>query len=123
MRIPTGTLNLDSKDTLQFLVKGSAFEPYTVWFGRREGGNISAHCNCLAGQKKMACKHRIRILRGSTEDIVSKNKDDVAIVALWVVGSPVETALQKVEQLEKKAARINDDLIVAKQALARQLTS
>ena len=68
------------KDTTQelvsFLVQGSAPEPYHVLF-RRNGANLSAYCTCPAGENGMHCKHRIRILQGLAEGIVSENVADV----------------------------------------------
>jgi len=52
----------------------------------------------------MHCKHRIRILQGSTEDIISPNRGDVARVAGRVVGTDVELPLRKVISLENEAA-------------------
>jgi uncharacterized Zn finger protein len=105
-------------DTFEFLVQGSAPEPYVVSFRRRDAKNISAYCTCPAGESGMSCKHRIRILRGLVEGIVSKNTADVAAVAGWLAGSDVETALQTIDELEKEAERVKKALSAAKKALA-----
>jgi uncharacterized Zn finger protein len=105
-------------DTFEFLVQGSAAEPYVVSFGRRDAKNISAYCTCPAGESGMSCKHRIRILRGLVEGIVSKNTADVADVAGWLAGSDVETALQIIDELEKEAERVKKALSAAKKAFA-----
>ena len=105
--------------TSEFLVQGSAPEPYVVSF-RRRGAWTFQLIACPAGQR-MVCKHRIRILRGSTEGIVSKNTADAATVAGWLAGSDVETALQRVDELQKEADRINKALSTAKKALAQCL--
>ena len=105
-------------DTFEFLVQGSAPGPYVVSFRRRDAKNISAYCTCPAGESGMSCKHRIRILRGLVEGIVSKNTADVATVAGWLAGSDVETALQTIDELEKEAERIKKALSAAKKALA-----
>lgn len=108
-------------DMFDFLVQGSAPEPYVVSFRRRDAKNISACCTCPAGESGMSCKHRIRILRGIIEGIVSKNTADVSTVAGWLAGSDVETALDTVHQLEKEAERIKKALSAAKKALAQCL--
>jgi uncharacterized Zn finger protein len=108
-------------DTFEFLVQGSAPEPYVVSFRRRDAKNISAYCTCPAGESGMSCKHRIRILRGLVEGIVSKNTAHVAAVAGWLAGSDVATALQTIDELEKEAERIKKALSAAKKALARCL--
>jgi hypothetical protein len=77
---------MSPSDTFEFLVQGSAAEPYVISFRRRDAKNISAYCTCPAGESGMSCKHRIRILRGLIEGIVSSNSADVTVVA---GGSPV----------------------------------
>ena len=67
----------------------------------------------------MYCKHRIRILQGLVEGIVSDNTADVQKVVGWLVGTDVEHPLQTVIALEKEADRIKSALSEAKRALAR----
>lgn len=108
-------------DTFEFLVQGSSPEPYRVSFRRREGGNLSAYCTCAAGESGMYCKHRVRILHGLVEGIVSDNHADVRIVAEWLAGTNIETALQAITELEKEGERIKKALSAAKKALSRSL--
>ena len=105
-------------EAAEFLVQGSAPEPYRVLFQRNDK-NLSAYCTCPAGEEGMHCKHRIRILQGSTEGIVSHNETDVAVVAGWLVGTDVELALRRVISLESEAARVTQALRLAKKALAK----
>jgi uncharacterized Zn finger protein len=112
---------MTSPDTFEFLVQGSAVEPYVVSFRRRDAKNISAYCTCPAGESGMSCKHRVRILRGLVEGIVSANATDVTTIAGWLAGSDVETALQTIEELEREAERIKKALSAAKKALAQCL--
>jgi hypothetical protein len=67
----------------------------------------------------MHCKHRIRILQGSVEGVVSSNAMDVARVAGWLAGTDVEVALRNVTSLENEAAKIARTLSAAKKALAK----
>lgn len=69
----------------------------------------------------MAGKHCIRILRGSLDGVVSKNTSDVAIVAGWLAGSDVDTALKTIDALEKEAERIKKALSAAKKVLSQCL--
>jgi uncharacterized Zn finger protein len=107
-------------DSFEFLVRGPAAEPYRVSF-RREGRNLSAHCNCPDGEGGRYCDHRINILRGSIEGVVSENAADAATVASWLKGTDVDAALQSVIRLEKEAGRINQALAEAKQTLSEYL--
>lgn len=108
-------------DTYEFLVQGSAAEPYRITVKRRDAGKISAYCTCPAGENGMVCKHRVRIFRGSTEDVVSQNQADVKTVADWLAGSDVERALQTVDELEKEAEKIKKAISAAKKVLSRAL--
>lgn len=112
---------MSAVDTFEFHVQGTAAEPYIVSFRRRDTNNISAYCTCPAGENGMSCKHRIRILHGLVEGIVSDNATDVTTVVGWLAGSDVETALATVEQLEKESERIKKALSAAKRALAQCL--
>lgn len=107
-------------ETLEFLVRGSAVEPYRVSF-RRDGASLSGYCTCPAGENGVYCKHRIRILHGLVEAVISDNSADVRIVASLLAGTDVELALNDVTRLEKDAERIKTELTAAKRALARCL--
>lgn len=107
-------------EAIHFLVKGSASGPYRVSF-RKDGRNPSAYCTCAAGENGMYCKHRIRILQGLVEAVVSGNCDEVARVAGWLSGTDVEMALQDVISLQEQSERIKHALTAAKKALARCL--
>ena len=69
----------------------------------------------------MYCKHRIRILQGIVDGIVSSNTADVKKVVGWLGGTDVEEALRAVCALEKEADRIKTALSAAKHALSRCL--
>ena len=43
---------------IRFLIQGSQVEPYEVIFSK-VGDNLTASCNCPAGEKGYHCKHRI----------------------------------------------------------------
>jgi hypothetical protein len=103
-----------------FLIQGSAEEPYKVTF-QKTGNNLSAYCTCPAGENGQYCKHRFRILGGSTEGIVSGNSDDVMIVKSWLYGTDVEAALLEVTEKEKLLEKAKKDLSAAKKKLARTM--
>jgi hypothetical protein len=69
----------------------------------------------------MYCKHRIRILQGLIEGIVSKNTSDVEKVVAWLAGTDVEEALRTVCALEKEFERAKTALSAAKHVLSRCL--
>lgn len=109
-----------TKETHEFLVQGSASEPYKVTF-KKDGGNLDAYCTCPAGENRMYCRHRLNILEGEREGIVSPNAADVRVVASWLAGTDVEAAMKTVKELEKQQAQVKRQLSTARETLARSL--
>jgi uncharacterized Zn finger protein len=109
---------LAEEETVIFEVQGSSPEPYKVTFVRRSAGNLSAYCTCPAGDNGQYCKHRFRILDGSTKGIVSANKDEVATITSWLPGTDIEDAIQEMRRLESEQDRIKAELSAAKKKMA-----
>ncbi|MDO8282550.1 MAG: hypothetical protein Q7U10_08005 [Thermodesulfovibrionia bacterium] len=107
-------------DKIIFLVQGSAEEPYKVTF-QKNGNNLSAYCTCLAGNNGQYCKHRFRILAGSTEGIVGDNKIAVDEVKSWLSGTDVESALIQVTEKERAFDEAKKALSNAKKKLAKAM--
>lgn len=102
----------------EFLVKGSASDPYQVSFSK-DGTTVLAFCSCPAGKNGQYCKHRLGILAGSIASIVSENTADVGKVAAWLPGSEIETALAEIARLEDQAEALKKEIIYAKKVLAK----
>jgi hypothetical protein len=105
---------------IKFLVQGSASEPYETVFDKNDD-NVNATCSCPAGvtgPKGQCSKHRLRILRGDTDGIVSANIEDVKIVQGWIAGSYIETAIHKIAEGEVELERARKKVAAAKKALA-----
>jgi len=108
-------------ESLEFLVQGSAEEPYRITFSRRSPGNLSGYCTCPAGENGQYCKHRFRIMNGDREGLVSPNWRDVATIGQWLSGSDVERAMSSVLAAEVELDAAKKGLSAAKKALARSL--
>lgn len=108
-------------EEIRFQVQGSAPEPYEVHFIKRSENNISAYCTCPAGDNGQYCKHRFNILAGLTDNIVSGNENQVKIIKSWLPGSDLESAMQKVEQLEKEFLKAKKALSAAKKKVAEAM--
>lgn len=104
-------------ETIQFLVQGSADEPYEVTF-QKAGNNLSAFCTCAAGQNGQYCKHRFQILEGNTEGIVSGNIEQVSAVAAWLPGTDVAEAMAALDAAEREFDRAKKVVTNAKKNLA-----
>ncbi len=103
---------------INFMVKGSADDPYEVTFLKNED-RLLVLCTCPAGENRRHCKHRVAIMNGSSENIVSGNADEISTVQAWMAGTEVETALRELNQ-----AMRGDDAkarTAAKQKLARAM--
>lgn len=105
---------------ITFFVQGSAPAPYLVIF-RKSGNNLTGLCNCAAGENGMYCKHRFRILAGSTVDIVSDNIQDVEIVKTWLKDSDVEKALDELHSAESDLEKLKKKVSALKKKVAKAL--
>lgn len=105
-------------EEIHFAVQGSAQDPYKVTF-RKKGNNLSAYCTCPAGDNGQYCKHRIKILCGISQGIVSGNEANVQVVMSWLLGTDVEAALLAVLDAEKRCEEAKKELSAAKKQLAR----
>ncbi|MGH8529232.1 MAG: SWIM zinc finger family protein [Nevskiales bacterium] len=104
-------------ETIEFLVQGSAAEPYKVSF-QRVDQHLAAFCTCQAGKSGQYCKHRLSILNGSAEGVVSANNHQVGVVASWLPGSDLQAALADVEHAEGEFNRTKKALENAKKKVA-----
>lgn len=105
---------------VEFLVLGSAAEPYRVTF-MLDGNNLSAFCTCPAGENGQYCKHRFGILRGEEKGIVSNNVAKVKEVAAWLPGSDVEAAMMEVAEAEHEHELAKKKLTAAKKKVAKAM--
>ena len=103
---------------IRFLVKGSSDEPYEVVFRINEK-NLTALCSCPAGLNGLYCKHRLRILQGIKENIVSSNLEDVQIVQNWLPGTDIDSALEELSVAEKELEEQKKKVSSYKKKLAR----
>ena len=88
-------------ETIVFKVQGSAPEPYTTLFNH-SGGKLTANCSCPAGKVGQNCKHRLNILNGIIDGIVSGNESEVQTIMLWLKGSDVEHTRKQGYEAEEK---------------------
>jgi hypothetical protein len=108
---------------LIFQVQGSSEEPYRVQFVKKSETQLSAFCNCQAGENGQYCKHRFQILDGITKGIVSENLDQVPIVQNWLKGTLLEEALQRVGEIEFEVSKLKKVLSNSKKDVAKIMHS
>lgn len=85
-------------ERIEFLVQGSAAQPYRVSFWR-VGDNIKSSCSCQAGKNGLACKHRLNLLDGDITNLVSSNPDSFQKLKRMLEGSDVSAALRAVDSV------------------------
>ncbi len=103
-----------------FLVQGSNPEPYKVRFIKNDH-MFAAFCTCPAGMNGMYCKHRIDILAGSSDAIISDNLIEIATIKQWLIGTPIEDAIQSLMSTEKVYLSAKKALTKAKKDLSKAL--
>ena len=69
----------------------------------------------------MHCKHRLNILSGIPKGIVSNNEEDVEVVAEWLKGSDVESALKELGEAEEALKKAKSKVSTLKKFLAKAL--
>ncbi len=85
-------------DRIEFLVQGSASEPYRVSFWR-VGDNVKSSCTCQAGKNGLACKHRLSLLDGDVTNLVSSSPDSFQKLQRMLEGSDVGAALRTLDSV------------------------
>lgn len=105
-----------------FLVQGSTDEPYRVTF-ELNGSMLSAYCTCRAGEIGQHCKHRINLLKGDTTAVVSDNLEEAAVVASWLPGTDVDSALKNLRNCELALEDAKKAIKQAKKELAAAFRS
>jgi hypothetical protein len=107
-------------DEIQFLIQGSAPEPYTVTF-RKRGTKLNVFCSCPAGENRQYCNHRMRILSGMADGIVSGNLPEILVAISWVSGTTLESALNSLSEAQEQYETARRSLSAAKKRVARLL--
>ncbi|WDD95174.1 hypothetical protein Bsp3421_005337 [Burkholderia sp. FERM BP-3421] len=108
-------------DRIDFLVQGSAADPYALTFERRDGGRIATYCSCPAGVNGVSCKHRLAILNGCCADIVSGNREQVESVTAWFADSGLAADLAALDEAERGLTQAKATLASAKKRVAAAL--
>lgn len=110
--------------SIRFYVQGRSIKPHIVEF-TLEGRNLNAHCDCMAGLKGQYCSHRLNILNGIKEGIVSKNAHEVDTVVEWMHDSDIEDALNRFKlihsEIEFEMQRLHAKLAAAKDEIAKAM--
>jgi uncharacterized Zn finger protein len=103
-----------------FQIQGSADDPYDVSF-ERTGNNLRAACTCSAGKNGTHCKHRINLLNGVVDGLVSENLMEVNALKELLTGSDVEAAMAILSNAEEKLASVKREVSKAKKQLAASM--
>ena len=111
-----------NENVIEFLVKGSAKEPYKVSFAesKSHGEKIYvAFCTCKAGEMGSVCKHRMNIFKGSKKNIIDGDLEKVELLADWYKGSIYQQLIEKIDKYEKEYKEIQSKIRSEKRFLAK----
>lgn len=104
---------------MRFKVAGQNNKPLDLVF-MKDGTNITANCSCTTGVDGL-CQHLLNILSGFTQDIISKNADEVKKVVFWIGGTDVGKALHDMLHATKVLRNATDDFNDARKRLGRAI--
>lgn len=109
-------------ETITFLVEGSESSTYQVDFIKTED-KLKIHCTCMAGQNFTICKHRLELMNGTSDDVLSDNLDKIEVVKNWVDDSRFPAMLEYLDGREKEkqllAKKITKEIRAVKKDIAR----
>jgi hypothetical protein len=107
-------------EKIEFKVQGREDEPYTVTINK-VGSNLSAECTCAAGTYGSFCKHRVNIIKGNKDGIVSTNLSELPIVKKWFTGTIIEKNILEIEKTEAEIETLNKKVKGLKKQLSENL--
>lgn len=90
-------------ERIVFEVTGSRPEPYRITFNRdANAGSFWVTCTCQAARRGMACKHRLDLLRGVIDAIVSFDSSAFAMAHQWAQDDGrLLSAIAHLDELER----------------------
>lgn len=113
---------------LRFEVEGSQGDAYDINVEEVDRGIILMTCNCKAALEDRMCHHRLDLLYGEVDALISENASDLIVLREMIRGSLIETALTKIAEAQAltdnaktKAAEAARTLYAAKSSLRRLL--
>ncbi len=104
---------------ITFQVLGPNNTPLEVVF-KKHNKNLTAHCACETTATDI-CQHQMTILSGSNKEIISKNSNDIKIIASWIAETDVGKALHDLASCAKALENATDDFKTAKKRLIKAL--
>jgi hypothetical protein len=109
-------------EPLEFFVQGSSSEPYAVRI-LKIGERVFATCTCMAGVMRQLCKHRIRIMQGDSQGVISGNLEEVRKMPSLLEGTIVPAAIREIDRLEEEVEEAKRALLRAKESLAKSFSA
>lgn len=105
---------------IEFEVEGSTGKIYRVKFEKAEN-TVHAFCDCDAGLKGSYCKHRLEIMDGQYNKIISENLSDLKILKEILSDSELERAYQNLMFAEKRHLETKKDVEKMRKLLSRAM--
>jgi hypothetical protein len=102
-------------------VQGSEAEPYTIQITSCDN-KLTASCTCRAAFMGQLCKHRLSILNGDGSNVISENRDEVALIPNYLNGTETEKFMNAYKQLEDEKKTIDNKLKKLKKMIFQSLS-
>ena len=106
---------------IAFTVRGSKTDHQIVV--EQTGTNFRMTCDCSAGSHAQLCHHRIELLDGKSDAVLSENREDVARVKALFQNSAAWHLYQTIRTLEQQKVSIDQELKRNRKLLGHMLGS
>jgi hypothetical protein len=103
---------------LAFIVEGSKGDKYEI-IADRVDGRVIVSCTCKGARNGNHCRHRVNLLEGIVDDLLSDNDTEVALLPAMLLGTPLASAMDRYREADHAAEAAKRNLEGAKHALAR----
>ena len=112
-----GRKNVDNTDGVEFVIEGSTGNEYLVEFFDQGDRWLGATCSCYAGAEERYCRHRIDLLLGKTDDLISDNPEDAELLLQAMAGTKLAEYIAELKIVEEELKTLQRKRIGLKHGL------
>ncbi|MBI1393965.1 MAG: hypothetical protein GC152_14605 [Alphaproteobacteria bacterium] len=109
--------------SLKFSVIGENDDVFEVTISRdaNNSSNLKASCTCGQARRGEFCGHRFDILEGERANLASDNVDDLDVLAAWIRGSDIESAMKELSKARSDLNVARDNLAYKRRMLVKRM--
>ncbi|MBF0400740.1 MAG: SWIM zinc finger family protein [Magnetococcales bacterium] len=94
---------------IKFIAQASRDEPAFMVTIVKEESNLTARCTCPEGGVGHICRHRLSILSGDDQMVISDNAAELRVVEAWVVWSDIGILIARLAQAQWRLQQVKQD--------------